>query len=59
MEFFILIDGIKLTGSGKLGVDDVDVGSRTDSDNSISLNVTGKRSDKMYLQNIKLSLIHI
>lgn len=53
MEFFILIDGIKLTGSGKLGVDDVDVGSRTDSDNSISLNVTGKRSDNMYLQNIK------
>ena len=53
MEFFILADGVKFTGSGKLGVDDVDVGTRTDSVNSISLNVTAKRRDNMYLQNIK------
>lgn len=54
MRFFFTADGIKFTGGGfKLSVDDVDIGNRTDSANSISLNVTGRRADDMYLQNIK------
>ncbi len=54
MQFFLVIDGIKFTGSSyKVSIDDVDIGSRTDSENNISLTVTGRRKDTMYFQNIK------